>query len=211
MIHELCILPCYAMNFFLKVLYRVHSQLCAMSLRWWEQEAAFPSRGSWQSALQRGENGALGGPGTQWTGTSSAGANAAAAASTARTGGRKPSCLCVPHWACLLCRWSDFPQASAHPLQPLWVRPQVQRSVGCRATQLSRASIVFSSSSNCAIQITCPFSLFASAVHSAKQVHSGGCHRGGEATVLCWHVSRFFSFFFLMEIWLLFAWPYTPD
>lgn len=53
---------------------------------------------------------------------------------------------------------------------------------------------VFSSSSNCVILITCPFSLFASALHSAKQVHSGGCHRGGEATVLCWHVSLFFSF-----------------
>lgn len=60
-----------------------------------------------------------------------------------------------------------------------------------------RCSVVLAcifSSSNCFILITYAFCLFASAVHSAKQVHSGGCHRGGEATVLCWHVSGFFFF-----------------
>lgn len=41
-----------------------------------------------------------------------------------------------------------------------------------------------SSSSSCCVLITSRSSLFHSAVHSAKQVHSGGCHRGGEATVL---------------------------
>lgn len=198
-------------GFCLIILCLVRPQHCAMSLRRWEQEAAFPSRGSWHSALQCGESGALGGPGTLWTGTSSAGANAAAAASTAWTGGRKPSCLCVPHWACLLCRWSDFPQAGAHPLQPLWVRPQVQRSVERRATQLGGAStrsvlrIFPSPPPYCCILIT--FHCFASAVHSAKQVHSCGCHRGGEATVLCWHV----SLVFFINIQLLFAWPGTPD
>lgn len=142
---------------------RVHPQHCAMSLRWWEQEAAFPSRGSWQRALQWGESGALGGPGTLWTGTSSAGANAAAAAaSTAWTGGRKPSRLCVPHRARLLRRWSDLPQAGAHPLQPLWVRPQVQRSVAPLSGASARVlhAVLFSSPPNCSLLITCPIALF---------------------------------------------------
>ena len=29
-----------------------------------------------------------------------------------------------------------------------------------------------------------------SAMHSAKQVYRGGCHRSGQTTVLCWHVSN---------------------
>lgn len=37
-----------------------------------------------------------------------------------------------------------------------------------------------------------------SAVHGAKQVHSGGCHWSSQATVLCWHVSYFFVCVFYM-------------
>lgn len=162
-----------------------------MSLRWWEQEVSFLSKGSSHSLLHCGESEGLGAQ-ELWTGKgkSSAGANAAAA-STAWAGGRKPSRICVPHWACLLRRWSDFPQAGAHPLQPLWVRSQVQRSVGIVTLPICVPAYVAFRCLNIVWLCLC-LTAFTSAVHSAKQVHSGWCHRSGEATVLCWHVSLSF-------------------
>lgn len=137
-----------------------------------------------------------GGPGGRprtGKGKSSAGANAAAA-STAWAGGRKPSRVRVPHWARVLRRWSDVSQAGAHPLQPLWVRPQVQRSVDivkhCLFCYSIYAVLCLLNTPDYWENIW-DFFLLNSAVHSAKQVHSGGCHRSSQATVLCWHVSWF--------------------
>lgn len=50
------------MSVCLNTLCRVNSQHCAMSLRWWEQEAAFPSRGSWQSRAAVWRERGAGGP-----------------------------------------------------------------------------------------------------------------------------------------------------
>lgn len=43
--------------------------------------------------------------------------------------------------------------------------------------------------------------LYTSAVHSAKQVHSGGCHWSRQAAVLCWHVSLFMSHYLFLALY----------